>query len=351
MEQGRTDSGEAGTPPPEALPVPVMPPENPERDRLNPEFTGELVSALQAYRQRLEKAAPAIAEYTGSSTAVILTAVETKVRKDKAARSWLAKGVTFPAFPVIGSSDTSQPLRPSLVIGTFDPHPLAQMRAAEVAFKATMLYGELEADTEDDRKLQQIVADDTYVPQRRVRVPEPHAGGYELYFFNVLLRRDDPEAVNQGMGILALFSAPGPGPAPVLHLPSCLLNGTLPPKLEEEDEPAKPPFWAHILWWIYRTFVLSMKGLRWAVIGVLLYAAVKVAFQPELMDRPKKPGFLERLKAKEEERKKQEAWAREIQLEKQRQLAKKRQQAEDEKRRKEENASAPASRSNPDRSD
>ena len=264
----------------------------------DPAIIAAVSAELQKHAALIRDAAPRITAYAKSPDAILLTAVETGAKMERQALKSLSRGVAIPGFPIIGSTDASLPLRPTLVAGTFDPRPEAQLHAARLSSMLAALYHGDRAESEHDRVLQKIVEDDDYVPQKRVRVPEPQARGFEIYLLGVLLRRDDPVAADLRSGRLALFTAPGPRPAPVLHLPSCLLRGVMPPGLELGKEKNPPPLPAEYLkakskrkltvW-----EVISLTFLAFLV-GCMIFVWLSPATTPP-KEAPKGPGFQERI--------------------------------------------------------
>lgn len=195
----------------------------------------EVGQRLADWKDQVARQRSHMDQYLTTQDAICLTVLAADTKTDRGIAKAMAGGVIIPVFPVIGSMDSSLPIRPTLTVGTFDTRLEAMVHAATLGSIMGEMYGAPPAEDSTERLLQKIVQDDRYKPKKRTRIPEPAADGFEIYAFNTLLRNDDPGLGIQGMA--TVFAQPGPKPGLILHLHSALLQGRTPPPVIPEIAP------------------------------------------------------------------------------------------------------------------
>lgn len=188
-----------------------------------PDITAQIASEILAWRYRVQSARPAIDRYMCTEEFALTTAHECGTADADIMSAAVEDFVIIPCFGVIQNSDATLLLRPALVVGTFDPRVEAIMHAAALADYMGSLYGGDPPTDAEVKALWDIVHDDEYAPGKRHLIPEPTAGGFQIYVFSVLLVGKDPGG--EEAGIIGFLTSPPPGPGVLIHIPARVLAG------------------------------------------------------------------------------------------------------------------------------
>jgi len=182
-----------------------------------------LARDIQNWRRQTAAARPAIDRYMTTEDFALTTGKECGTADPDIMSAAVENFVIIPAFGIIQNSDTSLLFRPALVTATFDPRVEAIIHAAALADYLGSLYGEEKPDDPEIKALWDIVHDDEYAPGKRTLIPEPSAGGFQIYAFAVLLVGHD-RSTNEP-GIISFLTSPPPGPGVLIHIPSSVIAG------------------------------------------------------------------------------------------------------------------------------
>jgi hypothetical protein len=207
--------------------------DTPTAEELAGWFIRNLADEVTAWQNRLPAIQPFVSRYMRTSDFAELTVLACSADSEDDMERAVENSIIIPAFTIIGNSDASLPVRPSLVAGTFDTRTEAIVQAGILANRMNELYGAPEPEEPEERALWEIVHDDDYVPMKRTRVPEPAADGFEIYVFSALLYRNNPGETDEV--VTTFIVSPPPGPCALLHVPAMVMKGQPAPRLGITD--------------------------------------------------------------------------------------------------------------------